>query len=62
VKYIYKLNTQFDGVNKFDVEADNYSLDGEYFHFTESTGTTSRRVASVRASEVFNIERTEKAK
>lgn len=61
MQYIYKINSKANGFRQFDVEADSYHLSDGFFTFTERNGAqNSRPVASVDATQIFNIERTTK--
>lgn len=61
MKYIYKINYRHQTLPGFDIEADAYVLEDGYFHFKEmSQGARNGiKVASVRAADVFNVERTD---
>ncbi|PZF63342.1 hypothetical protein DEI81_08010 [Curtobacterium sp. MCBD17_013] len=62
MKYIYKINSHVNGgvALAFDIEADSYALHtGGFFDFYQGFGQNRELIATVDATKVFDIQRTE---
>jgi len=52
----YEINKGLNGVIRREIEADNYKVDGEFFHLYTGSGTSAKKIFSIASKDVRTIE------